>query len=228
MQIAVIGLGSFGSRLAETLHNLGGEVIAIDSREELIEDIKTRVSQAITLDSTDERALRAIGMEDMDTAVVAIGNQMQNSIMVTALLRQIGVTRIISRAISNLHEKVLYEVGASQVLRLEEQMGEQAAKWIIAPDILKQHSFADGFSMIEVKPKESLVGKTISDAGLREKYDLGIAAIQKRTPHLDEEGHSIFKKKIISPPSPEDIISVDDILVLFGSDSSIVKFTKED
>lgn len=228
MQIAVIGLGSFGSKLATTLHTLHGEVIAIDKQEDLVEAIKGHVSQAVQLDATNERSLRALGMADVDVAVVAIANEMEESIMVTTLLRQMGVTKIIARALSNLHEKVLYEVGASQVIRLEEQMAEQSAKWIIAPQILKQHTFAQGYSLIEVRAKERFIGKKVVHLNVREDYDLGIAAIQKRTPDVDEGGRSIFQTTVKSPPDPEDTISRDDILVLFGKDSAILKFTQED
>lgn len=228
MQIAVIGLGSFGSKLAETLHSLGGEVIAIDKREEITEEHKARVTQAISLDATDERALSAIGMADVDTAVVAIANDMQESILVTALLRQMGVTRIIARAVSNLHEKVLTQVGASEVIRLEEQMGEETAKWIIAPQILKQHTFSSGYSLVEIKPKEAFIGKKISELQIRENYQLGIAAIQKRKLDVDQDGRSQFKINVVSPPNPDDIIEPDDILVLFGLDDKILECVKKD
>lgn len=228
MQIAVIGLGSFGTKLAETLHSLGGEVIAIEKREDLVENIKNRVTQAVCLDATDERALRAIGIADVDTAIVAIATEEQASIMVTALLRQMGVTRIIARATSNLHEKVLLEVGASHVLRIEEMMGEQSAKWIIAPEILKHFSFSPGHSLVEVKAKESFIGKKVKDVGIREKYQLGIAAIHKRSPDVDEEGKSIFKTIIECPPDPKTVITKDDVLVLVGPDAAIHDFTQEE
>lgn len=226
MQIAVIGLGSFGTKLAETLHALGGEVIAIDTREELTEAIKSRVSQAVCLDATDERALRAIGMADVDVAVVAIATKLESSIMVTTLLRQMGVTKIIARAISNLHQKALEEVGASQVLCIEEQMGEQVAKWIITPEILKQHSFASGCSIVEVKPKEDFIGKRVKDLKLQKEFNLGLAAIQKRSVAVDETGKSTFKTIVKSPPDPNDLITRDDILIMFGHDSTIFDFSR--
>lgn len=228
MQIAIIGLGSYGSKLAIELHKLGGEVIAIDNREELVEDLKNKVSQAVCLDATDERALRAIGMADFDVAVVALGNDTQSSIMVTTLLRNMGVTMIIARALSNLHEKILYEVGASQVIRIEEQMAEQSARWIIAPQILKQYSFASGYSLAEVKPIDSFIGKRIKDLDIRNKYNLGIAAVEKRIPDVDENGKSILKTDVKSPPDPNEIISRDDILVLVGLDSAIIEYTKKE
>ena len=227
MQIAIIGLGNFGLKLAETLHNLGGEVIVIDKDEELVEEAKKSVNQAVCLDATDEKALRAIGIPDVDTAVVAMATSMEASIFVTTLLRQMGVSRIIARALSNLHEKVLLQVGASQVIRIEEEMGEQVAKWVIAHDILNHHSFGKGFSLVETKPREIFIGKKIVEIGFETNFKLGLAALHKRTPEVDNEGRSIFKTKVLSPVNPDEFVGRDDILVLCGLDENIEKFTTE-
>lgn len=227
MQVAVIGLGSFGSRLAETLHALGAEVIAIDNKEEIVEEVKGNVSQAICLDATDERALQAIGIAEVDVAVVSVASDVQASILVTTLLRQMGVTRIIARATSSLHARILGEVGASQVIRIEEQMAEQSAKWIIAPELLHQVAFTTGYSLVEVKPKEEFVGKKIRDLGLREQYNLSVAALMKRFPTVDEEGRSIFRTEVRCPPDPEEGIERDDTLVLLGQDAAILEFTQK-
>jgi trk system potassium uptake protein TrkA len=225
VQIAVIGLGNFGAKLAETLHALGGEVIAVDGNEERVEGIKDRVSQAVCLDATDERALRAVGIAEVDVAVVAMSD-VQPSILAATILKQIGITRVIARATSGVHERILREVGATQILRVEEQMAEQSAKWIIAPDILQHFAFSSGYSMVEVRPREEFVGAEIRSLGLRENYNLGIAALIKRHPTVDEEGNSGFKLEIRCPPDPSDKIERDDILALVGSDASILEFTE--
>lgn len=226
VQIAVIGLGKFGYKLATSLHDLGADIIAIDKDEELIEEIKDDVSQAIQLDATNENALRDIGIAEVDAGVVAIGSDLQENIMVTTLLRRMGVTRIISRAVSNLHEKILEEVGASKIVRIEEQMGEQVARWLVAPHVLQQVKFASGYSLVELKPKKEFIGKKISELNLREKYQVNIAALQKRVQSIDEDGKSIFRIETKSPPNPDDIVSEDDILVLVGMDSAMYDLTK--
>lgn len=225
MQIAVIGLGNFGAKLAESLHALGGEVIAVDSAEETVEGIKDRVSQAVCLDATDERALRAVGIAEVDAAVVAM-TDVQASILAATLLKQIGITRIIARATSGVHERILREVGATQILRVEEQMAEQSAKWIIAPDILQHFTFSSGYSLVEVRPREEFLGQEVRNLGLREKYNLSLAALIKRHPTVDEEGNSGFKLEIRCPPDPDDRIERDDVLVLVGSDASLLQFTE--
>lgn len=226
VQIAVIGLGNYGFKLSTTLNDLGADVIAIDKNEDLVNQIKSHVTQAVCLDASDENALRDIGISEVDAGVVAIGNNIEENIMVTTLLRRMGVTKIIGRALSNLHEKVLEEVGASKIVRIEEQMGENIARWLVASHVLQQVKFESGYTLVEVKPKKEFIGKKISELELREKYHVNIAALQKRIPSIDEGGKSIFRVEVKSPPSPEDIIAENDILVLVGMDAAIFQLTK--
>ena len=226
MQIAVIGLGRFGARLARTVSELGGDVVAIDKNEEVVEAIKQHVSEAVTADATDEVALRDLGIAEVDAAVVAIGSNVEENIMVTTLLRRMGVTRVIARAMSNLHEKILEEVGASKIIRIEEQMGEQIARWLIAPHVLQQIRFASGYSLVELKPRREFIGKTIGELRFRQNYQVNIAALQKRIRGIDEEGKSIYRIETKSPPDPDDMVGENDILVLVGMDTAIFALTK--
>lgn len=226
VQIAVIGLGRFGARLARTVTDLGGDVIAIDKNEEVTEAIKNNVAEAVTLDATDETALRDIGIAEVDAAVVAIGSSVEENIMITTLLRRMGVTKVISRAVSNLHEKILEEVGASKIVRIEEQMGEQVARWLIAPHVLQQIRFASGYSLVELKPRKEFIGRTIEELKFRQSYQVNIAALQKRVRSIDEDGKSMYRIETKSPPAPDDIVGENDILVLVGMDTAIYELTK--
>ena len=118
MMVAVIGLGTFGEKTATSLFEKGAEVIAIDKNERLVDKIKDRVTQAVLLDVTDERALRALDISDVDVAIVAIGDNRENSIMAVAMLRKLGVGRVIARATDPLHEHVLAEIGASETIKV--------------------------------------------------------------------------------------------------------------
>lgn len=226
VQIAVIGLGNFGYKLATSLYDLGAEVIAIDKNEDVIEGIKDQVSQAVCLDGTNETALRDIGISEVDAGVVAMGSNIEVNIMVTTLLRRMAVTHIISRATSDLHEKILMEVGASRVVRIEDQMGEQIARILVSPHVLQQIKFASGYTLVELKPKKEFVGRTISELNLREEHKVNIAALQKRILSIDEDGRSIYKIETRSPPNPDDIVGEDDILVLVGMDAAVYAMTK--
>jgi trk system potassium uptake protein TrkA len=227
MQFAVIGLGNFGFHVAETLSQLGGEVIAIDKDEAIIEQIKDKVAQAVIADATQEKALRSLGIPDVDTAVVAVGD-MDASIMTTVLLRRIGVSKIIARALSEIHERVLDEVGASRIIYVEHQMAEQLVKQLLAPHVLQHMTFPGGYSLVEMKTHKAHVNKTIVELDFRKQYAINIIAIQKRIPAVDENGKSFFKQVTNTQPRPDDIISEDDILVLVGGTENINFFLEKE
>lgn len=223
MQVAVCGLGNFGYSVASSLAELGGEVIAIDKDEALVESIKDQVAQAISADATDEKTLRALGVPEVDAAVVAIGS-MDQSTITTIVLRRIGVSRIIARAISDAHAHVLDEVGASRVIRIEEQMGQQVARLLIAPHILERTTFAPGHSLVEVRAPRRLVGKSIRTARLREEHHINLVAIQRRRPALDDQGRSVLSLTTDVVPGADDSIKESDVLILAGSDKALEDF----
>jgi len=202
---------------------LGGEVIAIDKDETLIEAIKDQVGQAVCADSTDEKVLRAVGVPEVDAAVVDIGS-MDQSAITTIVLRRIGVSRIIARAISEAHAHMLDEVGASRTIKLEEQMGEEVARLLIAPHILERSTFAPGHSLVELRAPRRLIGKSIRDAGLREEHNINLVAIQRRRPAVDDQGRSVLKLSTDAVPDADAMISEGDILIIAGADRAIETF----
>ncbi len=227
MQFAVIGLGNFGMHIATTLAQQGGEVIAIDKNEAIIEQIKDKVAQAVIADATQEKAMRAIGIPDVDAAVVTL-QDMDVSIMTTVILRRIGVSKIIARSQSDIHERVLNEVGASRIIHLESQMAEQLVKQLLAPHILQHMTFPGGYSLVEIKATKAHTNKTIVELDFRRNYGVNIVAIQKRIPDVDENGKSFFKEVTNTQPKPDDIISSDDILVLVGGTEKINTFLEKE
>ena len=220
MIVAVIGLGTFGGKTATGLYEKGAEVIAIDKDETLVEKIKDRVTHAVVLDVTDERSLRSVNISDVDTAVVAIGDHIEQSILAVTMLRKLGVGRVIARATSGLHKHVLEEIGASETVLVEEQMGEIIASQIVAPHVLQRYNFAAGYSIVELKLGKNFEGKTLVDSKIRQNYSLNIVAIQKRVPYITEDGKSAYKIKINDCPMPMDVIDSDDIVVLVGSEKN--------
>jgi trk system potassium uptake protein TrkA len=220
MMVAVIGLGTFGSKTAISLFDKGAEVVAIDKNGELVEKIKDRVTHAISLDVTNEKALRSVNISDVDVAVVAIGDNVEKSIMAVATLRKLGVGRVIARATSILHQHVLREIGASQIIKVEEDMGEIIASQIIAPHVLQRYNFAAGYSIVELKLGKKFEGKTLVESKMRQNYFLNIVALQKKVPYITEDGKSAFKVEINDCPMPMDVIEADDVVVLVGSESN--------
>lgn len=221
MIVAVIGLGTFGAKTALRLFEKGAEVLAIDSNPELVDRIKDRVSHAICIDVTQERSLRAVNISDVDTAVVAIGDNIEMSIMSVAMLRKLGVGRVVARATSPMHEHVLREIGASEIIKVEEEMGEIVASKIAAPHVLQRYNFAAGYSIVELKLGKAFEGKTLVESQIRQNYSLNIVALQKRVPYISEEGKAAYRVVINDSPLPMDVIEADDIVVLVGSEKNL-------
>lgn len=220
MLVAVIGLGTFGEKTATRLFEKGAEVVAIDNNPELADKIKDRVTHAICLDVTEEKAVRATNISDVDVAIVAIGDNIETSILAVAMLRKLGVGKIIARATNKLHEHVLKEIGASEILKVEEEMGEIVASKIVAPHVLQRYNFAAGYSIVELKLGKKYEGKTLVESQIRQNYSLNIVALQKRVPYIAEDGKSAFRIEINDSPLPMDVIEADDVVVLVGSEKN--------
>lgn len=227
MIVAVIGLGTFGAKTAIRLFEKGAEVLAIDLNPELVDRIKDRVSHAVCIDVTQEKSLRAISISNVDTAVVAIGDNLEMSIMAVAMLRKLGVGRVIARATTALHEHVLREIGASEIVKVEEEMGEIIASKIAAPHVLQRYNFAAGYSIVELKLGKQFEGKTLVESQIRQNYSLNIVALQKRVPYITEEGKASFRVVINDSPLPMDVIEADDIVVLVGSEKNLDRLFQE-
>ncbi len=220
MLVAVIGLGTFGMKAAIRLAEKGAEVMAIDKDEELVSKIKDRVTHAVAIDVTDERALRSINISDIDVALVAVGDNIEVSILAVAILRKLGVGRVVARATTAIHEHILTDVGASEVIMVEEEMGEIIASKIVAPYVLQRYNFAAGYSIVELKLGKKYEGKTLVESQLRQNYGLNIVALQRRVPALTEEAKSTYSVEVNHSPVPMDVIGADDIVVLVGGEES--------
>ena len=225
-QFAVIGLGKFGMKVALTLSEKGGQVLAVDEDIRKVEEVKDHVAQAVCLDSTDEDAMRAAGLEDVDAAIVGAGENLEFSILATAILKKLGVPNIVARAVSDLHAQILERVGATRVIMVEEQMGEQVARSIIAPEIHEQFALATGHSLAEVVPRPEFIGQSIGKINFRQQFGVNIIAIQKRIPILTPEGKNSFQVLINDLPKPTDVIEDNDVLVVVGSDENIERLAR--
>lgn len=224
-QYAVIGLGAFGKKVALTLAEKGAAVVVIDKSKDRVEEIKDSVSAALILDCTDERAMHATEIENVDAAVVALGDDQEEAILATAILKKIGVSRVIARAINTLYADVLKMVGADRVIIIEEQMGEEVAKRMLSPDIYQHVVLTTGHSLVEMEARKEFVGKTLREIDFRKKYGVNIIAIQKRIPKVNEDGKVQYVIEVNDVPGPFDKIAKDDVLVVVGSDDNIEKMS---
>ncbi len=225
-QFAVIGLGRFGSSVARTLVNQGHEVLAIDENEERVAEMSDLVGQAVELDATDEKALRAVGIEDVDVAIVAIGADIQASILITLLLKEIGVKEVVAKALNARHGRILQKIGADKVIFPEKEMGERLAQILVAPNVLEQMELSSGHSIMEIVAPEAFVGKTIRDLDIRAKYGANLITIKKKVPHLTKAGETDFVETVNIAPKADDKIEKGDHLVVIGKDEHLAKLKK--
>ena len=224
-QFAVIGLGAFGRKVAVTLAEKGADVIAIDKNRDSVESIKEHVSAAIVLDSTDEDAMKAAEILDVDAAVVALGDNQEEAILITAILKKLGISRIYARAINQLYAHVLKSVGADTVIVIEEQMGEDLAKRLLSPEIYQHVVLTTGHSLVEIEARPDFVGKSLRELDFRKNYGLNIIAIQRKIPKVNEDGKITHTIDMNDVPGPDDRIEKGDILVVVGADENLERMS---
>lgn len=159
-QFAVIGLGRFGSSLAQELMELGYEVLGIDKNEEVVEDISELVTHAVVADATDEEVLRSLGIRNFDCCIVAIGDDIQTSILTAILLKELGVKTVVAKAISVLHGRALDKLGIDRVVYPERDMGIRVAHQLVTPNLLDYIELSNDYSIVEMKVPACLHNKT--------------------------------------------------------------------
>lgn len=208
---AVIGLGRFGTSVATTFTNLGHEVLAIDLDQERVNYIAETVTQAARLDALDENSLRSVGIRNFDVVVVAIGKDIQASILVTVILKEMGVKKVVAKAQTQLHGKVLERVGADKVVFPEWDMGIKVARALVSKNIMEQIDISPEHSLIEMQVPLIFINKSLEKSAARHKYGMSILAIRR--------GNDI----IISPGAAE-VMLEGDILVVIGKYDKLQKF----
>lgn len=178
-QFVVFGIGRFGASLCKTLCDVGHEVLAVDGREDAISDIAPFVTQAIQMDATDEDALKKIGLRNFDAAVVSIGDNVRDSILVSLLCKEAGIKYVISKATDELHAKVLRKVGVDRVVFPERDMGVRVAKSLISPNVLDLIDLTDEYSIESIRVPSSWKEKTVRELDVRRKYSITVLLLQR-------------------------------------------------
>lgn len=209
-QFAVIGMGRFGSSIATYLSEMGYEVLAIDEDSERVQDVANVVTHAVSADSTDEEALKALGIRNFDVVVVAIGQDIQASILTTLILKDLGVPMIIVKAQTELHGKVLNKIGADKVVYPERDMGLRVAHRLISPNILEHIELSDDFSIVDMKLPSAMYDKSLKQLDIRAKYGCNVLAV-KRSDEMN-----------ISFPADEPLRE-GDVLVIVGRNEHLTK-----
>ena len=213
-QYAVIGMGRFGTSVAMTLVKAGQEVLVVDSDEERIQKVAEFFTHAVVVDTTDEAAFTALGIRNFDMVVVAIGHDVQASVLTTLLLKEMGVRHIVAKAASVLHGKMLDKVGADQVVFPERDMGQRIAHNLMSTNIIDYFELAPDLGIIEVDVSGRLVGKSLLESKLREKYSITVIAVRRAG-------------KISLSPDPAAILVESDRLIIVGDNLGIQRFEAE-
>jgi len=224
-RFAVIGLGRFGSKLAVALSMSGAEVIAIDKNREVVDLIRDQVSHAVRLDSTDEGALLAQGVNNVDVAIIGMGQKgFEDAILTVVTLRQMGVQQVYARAESLIAGQVFSKVGATEVIYPELESAQRWAYKLIAPQIGEKIDFAPGYSLARVEAPGSFDGKTVMDLQLRQKYNINLVLIKRSD---ETRAKKTEKGPIIAVPMPGTVVYQGDVLMVAGSDADLARLPQE-
>ena len=213
-EFVVIGLGCFGGSIVRELIEQGADVMAIDKDHERVDEFASIATQAVVADTTDESVLKSLGVRNFEQVIVAIGENIQASILTTLMLKEIGVKKITVKAQNDYHAKVLHKIGADKVVHPERDMGIRIAHNILSNNVLDYLELSDEHSIMEIKANDKLAGYTLIELDIRAKYGINIVAIKRG----DE---------IIVSPQADMEIERDDILIIIGSDADINRFEKK-
>jgi trk system potassium uptake protein TrkA len=201
-EFVVIGLGRFGGGLAATLVGMGHEVLGIDADPRIVQELSGVLTHVVEADSTSEEALRQLGVQDISTAIVAIGTDLEASILTTGVLVDLGVKRIVAKAVTEPHGRILTRIGAHKVVFPERDMGIRVGH-SLAGSILDYFELDPGFALVEATAPRELVGKTLADAEVRKRYGVTVVCIKPR-------GGSF------TYATPDTVVQEGDVLVVAG------------
>jgi trk system potassium uptake protein len=215
-QFAVIGVGNFGYYLATHLYAKGHEVLAIDSDGGRIQEIKDKVSQAVLADATDRKALETLGLDRMDAVAVSVGDVLSNSILVCLNLIDLDVQRLVAKAISEPHGRVLQKIGVHEVVYPERDLAITLAERLHSPNILEYLPFIDDYSIVEIAPPAHFVGKRLSELDLINHYGIQVIAIKELVPD-----------RMNMIPTGSYLMKDSDILIILGPQEGIDKLRRD-
>ena len=202
--IIVLGLGRFGYAVATRLAQKGAYVTAVDLNYKTVEKIASVVSSSVQADITEEVALKSLGINNYDTAIIATGSDLEASIEATLICKDSGINQVIAKASSESHARILEKIGADYIVFPEADTAERLARSLVGPNLLEVIEFSDEFSIIEVKAHKSWIGKNLVDLDFRNEYQMNVVAFER-------------DNSMILDFDPYQEIQEDDVLVLIGT-----------
>lgn len=226
MKFIVVGLGNFGSSLAEKLTSQGNEVIGLDTSMNKVDALKEKISHTICMNATDEFTASGLPLKETDTVIIAIGEDQGANVMATAVFKNLGVKRLISRSIDPLHEKVLQAIGVDEIVRPEEETAERWAKKLCLHNVVDSFELSPDYSIIEANVPEEYIGKSIREVGFRSKYKLLVLTTIQKEEVKSILGKTKTENKVQGVAVPDLVLEEGDILVLYGANKDLQHFLK--
>ncbi|MFH1145165.1 MAG: TrkA family potassium uptake protein [Candidatus Eisenbacteria bacterium] len=220
----VIGLGRFGLTLARELTALGAEVLAIDRNLELINEVGGEMALAVCADATDGRTLAAQPVQEMDCAVVATGESFEQTILITANLLELGVPRVISRAMTTIQKDVLERIGAHEVIMPEDEIGRRLARALALRGVVDFVELPEGYSLKQVHVPATLTGRTLAEIAMRQKEKVLVIRVRREEIHVGPGGHKTVVEKLIAIPDGGLVLQEGDLLSVIGSEEALDRF----
>lgn len=220
-RIGIIGAGRFGEALAESLTDRGIEVLMFDHNRDRVQAMSSIVTKTVQGDATNARAIDNAGFGECDIAVVAIGSNMEGSILATVNCKELGVPTVIAKAVSDMHGKVLERVGADIVVYPDRDRAIRLARSIVSRTPIDLFELADGYSVAEVSAPEKLVGQTLMSARVRQTYGVTVLAVRRKSDDIKRPRHTLIA-------TGEETIKKEDLWLVFGPDTSLLAFGFED
>lgn len=213
--VLVLGLGRFGSALARKLFEKGVEVMAVDRDYTKVQKLADQVTYAAQADMTDEEAMRELGINNFDIAVIATGSNIEASIEATLLCKDAGITTVIAKATNITHERILQKIGADKIIFPELESGERLARVISGSNLLEFIEFSSEFSLAEIRVHQAWVGKNLMELDFRKEYNLNVVAFER-------DGKTLIN------PNPTTLIEKNDLIVLIGKSEDVDKISNEE
>lgn len=213
-QYAVFGLGKFGASVARTLASCGCEVLAVDKNEQLVEELADEVTCAVCADMTSPKAIKSLGLHNIDVAVIGLADDMEASILATILVKEEGVPYVLAKAVSSLHETILKKIGADLVIFPEQDSGIRVARNLVSGSFEDLFSLSDTFSMVEMRLPKEWAGRSLRELELRDRYKINIAAVK-------------YHGDVRVDFHPDEKLSEDMVLILIGNNSDLEKMKEK-
>jgi trk system potassium uptake protein len=222
-KFAVIGIGRYGITIAKSLAEKGAQVFAFDSREDRIEIIKDDVAFAVTMDTTDVKALMSQNITEMDAVVLAIGENFEATVLTAVHLMDLGVKRIIARASGSHQRLILEKIGIREILTPEDEVASAVREKLLNPSILSFLQLPDDYEVAEIIAPKGVINRTIKDIQFRNKYQLTLITI-KRAFEVQVKGQAIVEQHVLGVPASDTVVEESDTLVIFGTGNNVGRF----